>query len=207
VPRDDRRPPAARALPLVAELARRYPGRFAAANLPTPTHGPAPRLGGPLVRGDLEDPGFARFYLGVDPAQAGDGDWRTARERFGDPLGPPRRMPDGVLRQPFERVVLERPEDRLAAVRLAPVGQVAADAGLVPTVARVPEPFPNLGQPQLVARPSQVRPFVALLGLAVLVWVAGLLLARWAGTRRGQVRLPTRLVLADAGDSDRGGGR
>ena len=206
VPRRDGRPPAVRAAPLVAELARDEPGSFAAANLPPPTHGPAPRAGSPMVRTDLRDPGIARFYLRVDPGQAGERNWRAARERFGDPLGPPRRMADGMLRQPFQRVILERPEDRMAGVRLAPVGRVAADAGLVPAAARAPAPAPNLDDPPPPARPSQLRPFLELLGLVALVWAVAVVLAR-RGRARRRVVLPTRLVMADASDHDPGGAR
>jgi hypothetical protein len=117
-------------------------------------------------------------------------------------------MADGMLRQPFQRVVLERPEDRMAAVRLAPVGRVAADAGLVPAGARAPVPSPNLGEPRPPARPSRIRPFLELLGLVALAWAVAAVLARHGGARRRRrVVLATRLVMADVSQDEPGGAR
>jgi hypothetical protein len=134
-----------------------------------------------MVRGDLRDPAIAGFYLGVDPRQASDADYRAARERFGDPLGPPRVMGDGAVRQPFERAVLERPDPSARDVRLGPIGRIAIDAGVVPASARRPASIPNLGLPEPMSHPSRVRPFLQLLALVALAWAAGALVGAPAG--------------------------
>jgi hypothetical protein len=99
-------------------------------------------------------------------------------------------MPDGAIRQPFERAVLELPADG-GPVRPAALGRLAVRLGLVPKQAMRPEPVPGLP-----ARPTEVRldpsPLLRPLGIALAV----LAVAAAAGTvaaRRSRSRAePTR---------------
>jgi hypothetical protein len=82
-------------------------------------------------------------------------------------------MPDGAVRQPFERVVLELPADGGPA-RPAALGRLAVRLGLVPRQAMRPEPVPGLP-----ASPAETRldpaPLLRLVGgaVALLVLAAG----------------------------------
>jgi hypothetical protein len=84
-------------------------------------------------------------------------------------------MPDGALRQPFERAVLEVPADG-GAVRPAALGRLAVRLGLVPRQAMRLEPVPGLP-----ARPAETQldpaPLLRLVGGALML----LLLAAGAG--------------------------
>jgi hypothetical protein len=95
------------------------------------------------VRALLRDETIARAYLGTDPATASAADRRRARARFGRPLGLPQVMPDGAVRQTFERVVLELPADGGPA-RPTALGRLAVRLGLVPEQAMRREPVPGL---------------------------------------------------------------
>jgi hypothetical protein len=127
----------------------------------------------------LDDELIARAYLGTGPAAATPEDWRRARERFGRPLGTPQTMPDGAVRQPFERAVLELPADG-GPVRPAALGRLAVRLGLVPKQAMRLEPVPGLP-----ARPAEtrldtgplLRPLGLVLGLLALAAAAGTVLA------------------------------
>jgi hypothetical protein len=131
----------------------------------------------------LGDEMIARAYLGTDPATATPEDWRRARDRFGRPLGTPQTMPDGAVRQPFEKAVLELPAGGGPA-RPAALGRLAVRLGLVPKQAMRPEPVPGLP-----ARPAETRldtgPLVRSLGLvlALLALAAGAGVVAAARTR------------------------
>jgi hypothetical protein len=71
-------------------------------------------------------------------------------------------MPDGAVRQPFERAVLELPADGGPA-RPAALGRLAVRLGLVPRQAMRPEPVPGLPVP-----PAETR-----LDTAPLLWTSG----------------------------------
>jgi hypothetical protein len=139
-----------------------HPEALAEANLPG--HTVAPPTTDTGVRALLGDHAIARTWLGVDPAKAAAADLQRARDRWGRPVGPPRKMGDGVVRQAFERVVIERSGK---GARLAPLGRVAVRAGLVPDEARRLQPVPGLA-----GQPSATRVDAA----AFLATVAGALL-------------------------------
>jgi hypothetical protein len=148
------------AAPVVARLAARDPTAYRAADLP-----PFARPAGPVVIGRRSvaptyDPAISGAYQG------------ELRRLLGAPLGPPAAMPDGYVRQPFAGGVLEREVDS-PAVRLAPIGQLALDAGLVtpPPGALAPVTPPRLPVVVQSAQPSTVEPFVWTLA-AVLVLYA-----------------------------------
>jgi hypothetical protein len=122
----------------------------------------------------LTQPPITRAYLGVDPATATPDDWRRAAERFGRPLGVPSVLPDGAVRQPFERVVIELPPGGGAA-RLVPLGQLAVRVGLVPERPRRLEPVPGLPArtpPTAVDPAPLLRMLAALPGLLALAAAA-----------------------------------
>jgi hypothetical protein len=107
-----------------------------------------------------------RWQVRAKPAPPSD--WRRAGERFGRPVGLPKVLRGGTVRQPFERAVLELAADG-SSVRLMSLGQLAVRAGLVPEGARRLEPVPGLP-----ARPASTAaeqgPFLWLLaaGLGLL---------------------------------------
>jgi hypothetical protein len=175
-------PPAVRPIELPPLLAKLDVQAVARANLPLPSA--RPPVTDRQARALLGDKLIARAYLGTDPASASPEDWRRARNRFGRPLGTPQMMPDGAVRQPFERVVLELPADGGPA-RPAALGRLAVRLGLVPKQAMRLEPVPGLP-----TRPAETRldpgpllrslgVLLALLGLAA---VAGAVAARRSGT-------------------------
>jgi len=135
----------------------------AAADIPLPSV--RPPVTDRQARALLGDRLIARAYLGTSPGSASAEDWRRARERFGRPLGRAQTMPDGAVRQPFERAVLELPADG-GPVRPAALGRLAVRLGLVPRQAMRPEPVPGLP-----ARPAEVRldpsPLLRPLGVAL----------------------------------------
>lgn len=174
------------AAPVVAALAARAPEvylRQVAPVLPGPAQGDG--------SGWLSDPVITRAYLGGD-GLVDKASLAAAAERFGAPLGPPVAVGgDGTVRQPFADVVWERPGDGSPA-RLAPVGSVALQAGLVTvpasaTQSQAPPQLPVAADP---AQPTTVRPFLASLLAAVLLLalVVGLLSRRarrsWPPARR-----------------------
>jgi hypothetical protein len=145
-------PPGVQPIELPPLLAKLDVEAVADADIPLPSV--RPPVTDRQARALLDDRLIARAYLGASPGSASAGDWRRARERFGRPLGRAQTMPDGAVRQPFERAVLELPADG-GPVRPAALGRLAARLGLVPRQAMRPEPVPGL--PGLPARPAEVR--------------------------------------------------
>ena len=166
-------PPAVRPIELPPLLAKLNVEAVADADIPLPSA--TPPVTNRQVRALLRDKLIGRAYLGTDPATASAEDFRRARERFGRPLGLPQMMPDGAIRQPFERAVLELPADG-GPVRPAALGRLAVRLGLVPRQAMRLEPVPGLP-----ARPAETRldpaPLLRLVGGALVL----LLLAAAAG--------------------------
>jgi hypothetical protein len=175
-------PPAVRPIELPPQLAKLDIEAVAEADIPLPS-ARAP-VNNRQTRALLSDELIARLYLGSDPATATPGDFRRARDRFGRPLGAPQTMPDGAVRQLFERVVLELPSDGGAA-RPAALGRLAVRLGLVPRQALRPEPVPGLPVPPPERR-LDTAPLLRLTGaglaLLALAAVAGAVAAR--GSRR-----------------------
>ncbi|MFL5955285.1 MAG: polysaccharide biosynthesis C-terminal domain-containing protein [Gaiellaceae bacterium] len=161
-----------RTLPVVQMLARRRPALVRKTALPFPTVAPAADWA--KGRELLRDRSIAAFYLGGRHALSGR--WPAALRRYGSPLGPPRRMPDGMIRQPFEGVILERSPGS-THVRFASIGPLVKAANLVPAAARRPLPVPHLdvGPPRVHAA-SGIASFVVLAG-GVLALLALVLLA------------------------------
>jgi O-antigen/teichoic acid export membrane protein len=166
---------------LVLILARDHPSALMAHDLPVPESVQAPSDPQAL----LSDPVILRAYLHTpNPEAARRPAWASARQRWGDPLGPPEVMADGWVRQPFERAVFERGSKGPA--RLAPLGRAAVTAGLVPDDSRRLSPVPNLEVPATVGRPSQVGPFVKLFASGLGLWMVLVgLSAAIARSRRG----------------------
>ena len=177
-------PPAVAPIELPPLLAKLDVEAVADADIPLPSARP------PVTDGQtqalLKDKAIAREYLGTDPASASAADWRRARARFGRPLGLPQVMPDGAVRQTFERVVLELPADGGPA-RPAALGRLAVRLGLVPKQAMRPEPVPGLP-----ASPAETRldtgPLLRLVGGGLLL----LALAAGAGLAVARQTRPTR---------------
>jgi hypothetical protein len=177
-------PPAVRPIelpPLLASLDREA---VADADIPLPS-APAP-VTNRQARALLSDEVVARAYLGTDPATATATDFRRARDRYGRPLGTPQTMPDGAVRQPFERAVLELPADGGPA-RPAALGRLAVRLGLVPKQARRLEPVPGLPDPP-AATPLDAGPLLRMTGaglvLLALAAGAGAVAARRSRTTR-----------------------
>jgi hypothetical protein len=164
-------PPAVQPVDLPPLLAKLDAAAVADADIPLPSA--RPPVTDQQAQAMLRDRTIARAYLGTDPATASATNWQQARNRFGRPLGLPQVMPDGAVRQTFERVVLELPADGGPA-RPAALGRLAVRLGLVPKQAMRLEPVPDLPAP-----PAQTRldtgPLVRLVGggLALLVLAAG----------------------------------
>jgi hypothetical protein len=94
-------------------------------------------------------------------------------DHLGPPLGPAVRMPDGAVRQPFAKVVFERPANAPDVVRLAATGQALHEARqLVPSSALEPQQPPPLPLATPPRRPAAVEPFVWSLTALVLVYLA-----------------------------------
>jgi len=179
--------PSVRPVDLPLLLAKLDPRAVAAAGIPRPSAPPPTTTTG--VRMLMTQPAITRAYLGVDPATATPGDWRRAGERFGRPLGVPSVLPDGAVRQPFERVVIELPVGGEAA-RLVPLGQLAVRVGLVPERARHLEPVPGLPArtPPTAVQPGPLlRLLAALLGLLALAGAAAVAVGR---ARTGRAPAP-----------------
>jgi hypothetical protein len=163
----------ARALPIVAMLAKRAPAAYRRAGLP------AARLHASAAerRGWLTNPSIRRAYL--DGQRDSPPSYAAAVRRFGEPLGPPAALPGGRVGQAFADVVLEVPggggSARAAAVTPA---ALAARVLTVPRPAlapqepsALPDPFPP-GP----AQPTSALPFVFDLGAALSI--SGYLVAR-----------------------------
>ena len=164
-------PPAVAPIELPPLLARLDVEAVADADIPLPSA--RPPVTDRQIQALLKDRLIAREYLGTDPATASASDWRRARDRFGRPLGLPQVMPDGAVRQTFERVVLELPADGGPA-RPAALGRLAVRLGLVPKQSMRPEPVPGLPAPPTETR-LDTGPLLRLVGggLALLVLAAG----------------------------------
>jgi hypothetical protein len=179
-------PPAVRPIELPPLLAKLDIEAVADADIPLPS-ARAP-VTNRQARAMLSDEVIARAYLGTDPATASATDFRRARDRFGRPLGTPQTMPDGAVRQPFERAVLELPADG-GPVRPAALGRLAVRLGLVPRQARRLEPVPGLPVPPAATRldgGSLLRMTGAGLALLALAAGAGTVAARRSrATRSG----------------------
>jgi hypothetical protein len=164
-------PPAVRPIELPPLLAKLDVEAVADADIPLPST--RPPVTNRQARALLRDELIGRAYLGTDPATATEEDFRRARDRFGRPLGLPQMMPDGAIRQPFERVVLELPADG-GPVRPAALGRLAVKLGLVPRQAMRPEPVPGLPT-RLAETRLDPAPLLRLVGgaLALLLLAAG----------------------------------
>jgi hypothetical protein len=120
----------------------------------------------------LTDPAIALAYMG-QPGESTEDRLGDGHTRYGDPVGPPTRMPDGVIRQAFTAGVLEHAATS-PMVRMTPIGKLTIDADLVtPGAAAVPvAPPPLPADPDLgPAQPTTVKPFVVslLAGLALYI--------------------------------------
>jgi hypothetical protein len=175
-------PPAVRPIELPPLLAKLDVEAVADANIPLPSV--RPPVTDRQVRTLLSDELIARAYLGTDPASASAEDFRRARDRFGRPLGVPQVMPDGAMRQPFERAVLELPADGGPA-RPAALGRLAVRLGLVPKQAMRLEPVPGLPVPPAETR-LDPAPLLRLIGVGLVLLavtaVAGAVVARRSRT-------------------------
>jgi hypothetical protein len=174
--------PAVRPIELPPLLAKLDVEAVADANIPLPSA--RPPVTDRQVRTLLSEELIARAYLGTDPASASPEDFRRARDRFGRPLGVPQTMPDGAMRQPFERAVLELPADGGPA-RPAALGRLAVRLGLVPKQAMRLEPVPGLPAPPAGTR-LDPAPLLRLIGgglvLLALAAAAGAVVARRSRT-------------------------
>jgi hypothetical protein len=170
-------PPAVRAVDLPPLLAKLNAAAVADADIPLPSA--RPPVTDQQAQAMLRDRTIARAYLGTDPATASATDWQQARGRFGRPLGLPQVMPDGAVRQTFERAVLELPADGGPA-RPAALGRLAVRLGLVPKQAMQLEPVPDLPAPPAHTR-LDTGPLLRLVGgglaLLALAAAAGVMIA------------------------------
>jgi hypothetical protein len=144
------------ALPVVATLAAEHPAAYRAAGLP-----PMAGWRRPPTTVRLSDKAMAAAYRG------------DLAEMLGGPLGYATRMADGMIRQAFTGGVLEH-APRSSQVRLAPIGQLALDAGLVvpPPAARLPVPPPAMPADAEPAQPSTVEPFFWTLAATLALYAA-----------------------------------
>jgi hypothetical protein len=171
--------------PIVGALAVAVPDAYRKAHLPPVTQSPTTRPSPDgAVLAALTDPAIAAAYLG-SPAPGTSAGLRRARALLGDPLGPPTRMPDGYVRQPFAGAVLEHSADS-AEVRMAPLGRMALDAHLLLPTTRAATPAvpPRLTVGSSPPQPTTVKPFVRSLGVAVAVYAAFAVLSMFARRRR-----------------------
>jgi hypothetical protein len=160
-------------LPVVADLAIRAPARYAAAHLP-PILVAVPAA---IRTAWLTDPIIRRAYLGSSRLSAAS--IARGRRKFGAPLGPPHRVGDNVVAQPFAGTVLEHTlgsDD----VHSADIASLLESSGIVvvPRAARRQLSPPALPPsiPLTTAQPTTVVPFLltlggALGGYAVIVFV------------------------------------
>jgi hypothetical protein len=184
--------PLARPVALLTRLSRQDPRLLDVTGMPPATTAP-PRSIQERQR-LLTEPRIAAYYLRSErPAAARAADWRLAEVRFGAPVSLPRRITSGAVRQSFENVVIE--VDTGGAVRLAPLGALAAKAGVVPPDALRRDPVPGLPPPGgRYLRPGPVadRDLALHLGGALGLWLllaVGLALhAAVAGRRRTPAR-------------------
>jgi hypothetical protein len=175
-------PPAVRPIELPPLLAKLDVEAVADADIPLPSV--RPPVTDRQVRTLLGEELIARAYLGTDPASASAEDFRRARDRFGRPLGVAQMMPDGAMRQPFERAVLELPAGGGPA-RPAALGRLAVRLGLVPKQAMRLEPVPGLPAPPAETR-LDPAPLLRLIGVGLVLLAlaagAGAVVARRSRT-------------------------
>ena len=191
--------PLVRPVDLLTRLTRQAPALLAGARLPKAETAPPPGIAQRRLL--LAEPSIARFYLGEEPAAANPAVWQLAAARFGAPVSPPRHLPGGLVRQAFEDVVMET--DAQGAVHLAPLGTLAARAGMIPAEALRPEPVPGLPPPG--GRYPAVRDLdLGLHVAAALVLWALLTFALTVGGRRRRGSTPAPVVpgLAAAWPAD-----
>jgi len=193
-------PPLARPVALLTRLSRRDPRLLDVTGMPRATI--APSRGIQERQRLLTEPRIAAYYLrSRQPAAARAADWRLAQARFGAPVSLPRRSTGGVVRQSFENVVIE--VDIGGAVRLAPLGALAAKAGVVPAEALSLDPVPGLPPPGgRYLRPGPVadRDLALHLGAALGLWLLlALALALLAAADRR--RTPARAIPSPAPSS------
>jgi hypothetical protein len=183
--------PAVRALPIVAMLANRAPAAYRRAGLP-PAYLRAKAAQRP---GWLTNPSISRAYL--DGERDSPGGYAAAVRRFGEPLGPPVKLPGAVVGQAFADVVLEVPAGG-GSVHAAAVTPAALTAKVLtgPGRAGVPQPPPPLPDPfpPGPAQRTSAEPFVFDLGEALFLF--------WTGV----VVLAYRRPRAAAGGPPRAGG-
>ena len=183
--------PAVRALPIVAMLANRAPAAYRRAGLP-PAYLRAKAAQRP---GWLTNPSIMRAYL--DGERDSPGGYAAAVRRFGEPLGPPVKLPGAVVGQAFADVVLEVPSGG-GSVHAAAVTPAALTAKVltVPGRAGVPQSPPPLPDPfpPGPAQRTSAEPFVFDLGEALFLF--------WTGV----VVLAYRRPRAAAGGAPRAGG-
>jgi hypothetical protein len=178
-------------LPIVEALAVAAPEAYRAAQLPPPTLTSAGRRAPSdrKVLSLLTDPAIKAAYLGAGPPSAARRATRETLDRaaavFGEPLGPAVRMPDGQMRQAFGGTVLERAPDS-TTVRMAPVGRLAHDAGLLSPTAEAGATVTAPALPSDVGprEASTVMPFVRSLGAAIAVFIVVVAAVLLIGRRR-----------------------
>jgi hypothetical protein len=166
-------------LPIVEALAVAAPDAYRAAHLPpvkTTSGGQRPPSDRSVLS-LLTDPAIKAAYLDAGSAGTVRRATRQALDRsasmLGKPLGPAVRMPDGQIRQAFAGTVLEHTSGS-AEVRMAPVGRLAHDAGLLDPTAGAADPDtpPSLVRDTGPREASTVTPFLRSLAAALAVYLA-----------------------------------
>ena len=180
------------ALPVVAALARQSPSAYREAGLPavrsSVTLSTAPGL--------LTNQAISRFYLGS--ADASTARYAAAVRRYGQPLGPPAKLPGGGYAQAFADVVLEVSADG-KTVHAATIAPTLLKAGVLhlssqATVTQAPAPLPDgeyssdgsLAGETPVFENANVLPFVVTLAAVLIVY--GVVVALIAMSRRQRRR-------------------
>jgi hypothetical protein len=160
---------AVRALPIVARLAAAAPAAYRRAGLPPAyAHSAADTA---QRRHWLTNQAIASAYLaGKEDTPAS---YAAAVQRYGEPLGRPKVLPDGEVGQAFSDVVLEAPRKGGSAHAAAVVPTALAAGTLhVSATARGLQPRPPLPDPSPLGppQPDTVEPFVLTLGAALLAY-------------------------------------
>lgn len=127
----------------------------------------------------------------LDPAFAA---W-PGRGELGSVIGPATSMPDGWIRQAFAAGILEH-QAGSRQVRLAPIGAIALDAGVVtpPAAARAPAAAPPLADDLPTPQPTDVRPFVVAFAALAAGYLVILTVIVLLGRRRRTGREPAAAV-------------
>lgn len=171
---------AAHADDVIAQLSKDSPDLLEKANLPVGT------VVGGSVRPLLNDPIIAERYLSRSLEDARRSHVQQAVSRWGRPLGTAEMMPDGVIRQPFESVVIEHRPDEMQA-RFAPIAPVLQRAQVIPPGRRSVVPGPSIERREDPVAPSDVTALRTILASGALIWL--LLLMPGTFARRRKVRL------------------